>query len=270
MADEEKRGHDDHGHEHERDETPSVRAGTAHPAHVVTEKAAEGMVRGFWHGIKKSLDEAFFLASGAVGGYLASYFAGRGQKEKAEAYEKARQFHIEGKHEAAREIIIQADIFGIGYGDEAGTFFATLWAIQFLLDSKEAKKIEPFLDALDALDKETKDRLIRVMAKIGSVEESGKVLVKLARTPGELKQQVRKLARIAGIEQDPKNHPANVLVTEVGEAFSGAFKGYAGKVKTGKVKIRRQSAKRETQRLAAKRRIKNRRRRFFNRLKFWK
>ncbi len=207
-------------------------------SNITSSIASRGILDQLARGVKHGLDEAAFFTGGAVGGYLMNYFRGRGQAQKAEVVDKARALYTEGKHDEARELIIQSHLFGIGHGDECGMLATLAFVIQFFLDADEEALIGPFLNALDALDEETLERLRLSLAVIESVEERGKMMVKLAKTPGNLRTRIRQHCRIAGIVLDPANHPANVLVDAIGGAFTRAFTGRAAKLQAERNRLR--------------------------------
>lgn len=201
-----------------------------------------------WRGLKASLDEAALFGGGAIGAYLINYFQNRGQQQKVRALEKAQKLHAEGKHEEAQQLVVQSQLFGIGYQDEMGMLCAIAYFVQFCVDAGEEVRIGPFLDALDGLDEETKERLERSFAVIDSVEERGQILVRLSGMPGDLATSIPQVCRISRIDLDPKNHPATVLVDEIGGAINHAFGGYTAKLEAERQRLRDRRAARAARR----------------------
>lgn len=200
------------------------------------QKAREGFLKGVLRGMGHAMDEVGFLSMGALATHL-FHQAMSPKSGNGEVLQRARKLIEEGRTEEAGELIIKAKPFGIGFGDEAGFLAGLGWAIQFFYDSDEPAKADLLVDTLAELGPDALRRLRRSLAEVESVEETGKILVKIAQV-GSPQERIAKIARIVGISLDPKDHPAHVLVDSLSDAFSAATENYRAKVDKKKAAIR--------------------------------
>lgn len=215
-------------------------------------ETTEKLKKGFLRGLISSLDEMGFVAAGAFGNYLFNRVF-QNKDEGREVLEQAKKLIKEGKPEEAGELIIKSKAFGFGYEDEAGFLTGIAWAIQALLDAGESGKADNLVDSLYFMESETLDRLRFALAKIESVEQTGRILVKLAQIRNP-KVRLARIAKITGLQLDPAKHPANVFVTEIGGAFKTACKGFRKGVDKKKKAILAAKRKRTRRMNAARRR----------------
>lgn len=206
---------------------------------------------------KHGIDDVVMIGLGSLVHHIATKLinARKEDSKAAASLRKAQELIHEGKHEEAAEQIIEIGRFGFGYGDEGLYLAALAWAIQFFVDSDESDKAGWLLDALDGLNADTHKRMRMALGELKSVEETGKVLVKLGNAPGRGKLRLAQITRITGLNLDPDDHPARVFVTEFSGALKRVRKNFSRGVAVAEECLRLQERKDNRRRAAARKRL---------------
>jgi len=206
---------------------------------------------------KHSVDEVVLIGIGSLIHHISAKLmnARKEDSKAAKSLRKAQELIHEGKHEEAAEQIIEIGRFGFGYGDEGLYLAALAWAVQFFVDSDESTKAGRLLDSLDALDADTHKRMRMALGELKSVEETGKVLIKLGNAPGKGKLRLAQITRITGLNLDPDDHPASVLATELSRTLDKIRKNFVQGVAAKQNELRLKEQKDNRRRKAARKRL---------------
>jgi hypothetical protein len=211
----------------------------------VTHRAGKGLVEGIITGLKRTFDESAFFAGGAAAAAFASWLRNRGLAQRAETVQQARDLYTQGKHQEAIELVIKAEPFGIGYGDEAVMLSVVALVLKIFIDFGQEDKIEPYLDALDALDIDARKRLAMTLSKFQTDQQRAEMMFHLADGQGDVGANVTRALKISRIILDPEDHTANQFFTALGGAVYRGFGDHDEKVRAARQRIQEKKEERK-------------------------